>query len=189
MYSNHLLLVGRTEVPSGKPFYNQITALFFFCEARCWLVESLNVFFEEWDKTSPESPRCRSVLVYYHQIASFFNAVVSTHLIHLHRLLTSVLKWDCNMFRYNFDRVHRSVTDWRTKSLMRTVETASYWKWIKSKMVNHFEKQICLGTGISFLFLSLLIMVQMASSWLHFTKIPFTASEDLSQSSWSLFLQ
>ena len=26
-------------------------------------------------------------------------------------------------------------------------------------MVNHFEKQICLGTGISFLFLSLLIMV------------------------------
>ena len=63
------------------------------------------------------------------------------------------------MFRYNFDSVHRSVTDWRTKSLKRTVETASYWKWIKSKMVNHFEKQICLGTGISFLFLSLLIMV------------------------------
>ena len=63
------------------------------------------------------------------------------------------------MFRYNFDRVHRSVTDWRTKSLKRTVETASYWKWLKSKMVNHFEKQICLGTGISFLFLSLLIMV------------------------------
>ena len=63
------------------------------------------------------------------------------------------------MFRYNFDRVHRSVTDWRTKSLKRTVETASYWKWLKSKMVDHFEKQICLGTGISFLFLSLLIMV------------------------------
>ena len=35
MYSNHLLMVGRTEVPSGKPFYNQITALFFFYEARC----------------------------------------------------------------------------------------------------------------------------------------------------------
>ena len=44
------------------------------------------------------------------------------------------------MFRYNFDRVHRSVTDWRTKSLKRTVDTASYWKWIKSKMVKPLRK-------------------------------------------------
>ena len=55
MYSNHLLLVGRTEVPSGKPFYNYSLPLFFFNKAPCWLVESLNVFFEEWDKTSPVS--------------------------------------------------------------------------------------------------------------------------------------
>ena len=34
MYSNHLLLVGRTEVPSGKPFYNYSRPLFFFFSMR-----------------------------------------------------------------------------------------------------------------------------------------------------------
>ena len=55
-------MVGRTEVPSGKPFYNQITALSFFYEARCWLVESLNVFFEEWDKTVSTVQKCIGLL-------------------------------------------------------------------------------------------------------------------------------
>ena len=50
MYSNHLLLVGRTEVPSGKPFYNYSLPLFFFYEAPSWLVESLNVFLKNGTK-------------------------------------------------------------------------------------------------------------------------------------------